>query len=110
MRIEVKGRKVTVTDELRAKVERRFEKIAKQVSPLAQLEVELSEDRSPDSQVAEATLHLKGATLRAREAGSTMQAAINHCADDLARQVKRRKEKQQNRRTATRPQPGPAQA
>ena len=110
MRIEVKGRKVAVTDELRAKIERRFEKIAKQVSPLARLEVELSEDRGPSSQVAEATLHLKGTTLRAREAGSTVQAAVNQCADDIARQVKRRKEKQQGRRAAARPQAGTAQA
>ena len=110
MRIEVKGRKVTVTDELRAKVVKRFERVSKQVSPLAVLEVELSEGRSPESHVAEATLQLKGTTLRAREADATMQAAINHCADDLARQVKRRKEKQQNRRSAARAQPGPAQA
>jgi putative sigma-54 modulation protein len=37
MRIEVKGRKVAVTDDLRERVEKRFEKIAKQVSPLAEL-------------------------------------------------------------------------
>ena len=110
MRIDVKGRKVTVSDELRAKVEKRFEKIARQVADQAQLEIELSEDVSPPAQVAEATLHLKGTTLRARETGSTMATAINHCADDLARQVKRRKEKLQNRRAAARPQPGAAQA
>ena len=110
MRIEVKGRKVAVSDELRERVERKFEKIAKQVSPLARLEVELSEDRSPATQVAEATLHLKGVTLRARESGSTMIGAVNQCADDLARQVKRRKEKQQGRRSGARAQPGPAQA
>lgn len=110
MRIEVKGRKVAVSDDLRARVERRFEKVAKQVAPGAWLEIELSEDRSPDTQVAEATLHLKGVTLRARESGSTALTAVNQCADDLARQVKRRKEKQQKRRPAARAQPGPAQA
>ena len=67
MQIEVKGRNLPVTDELRECVTRRFEKVGKQVSELAVLEVELSEERNPanpDSQVAEATLHLKGVTLR----------------------------------------------
>ncbi|TML36264.1 MAG: ribosomal subunit interface protein, partial [Actinobacteria bacterium] len=35
MRIEVKGRNVEVDDELRARVEKRFDKIARQVSDLA---------------------------------------------------------------------------
>ena len=47
MQIEVKGRNVTVTDELRECVQRRFEKVGKQVSELAVLEVELSEERNP---------------------------------------------------------------
>ena len=63
MQIEVKGRNIPVTDELRELVERRFRKVAKQVSDLARLEVELREERNPaipDSQVAEVTLYLKG--------------------------------------------------
>src|SRR5689334_20303906 len=40
MVIEVKGRNLPVTDELREAVERRFEKVSKQVSELATLEVE----------------------------------------------------------------------
>ena len=55
MRIEVKGRNLPVTDELRELVARRFEKISKQVSELATLEVELSEERNranPDAAVA----------------------------------------------------------
>ena len=101
MRIEVKGRNVAVTDDLRQRVEKRFEKIARQVSDLARMEVELSEERNPaikDSQVAEATLYLKGVTLRAREASSSMGHAINGVADDLARQVKRHRDKRRNRR------------
>ena len=72
MRIQVKGRSgVTVDDELRSQVEKKLEKVARQVSALAELEIELSEERNPairESQVAEATLHLKGVTLRARGA------------------------------------------
>jgi putative sigma-54 modulation protein len=103
MRIEIKGRKVAVSDDLRERVEKRFEKIAKQVSPLAELEIELSEDRNPrvaDSQVADATLRLKGTSLRTHKAAPNMVTAINGCADDLARQVKRLKAKRSHRRDA----------
>ena len=114
MRIEVKGRNVAVTDDLRQRVEKRFEKIARQVSDLARMEVELSEERNPaikDSQVAEATLYLKGVTLRARDASTSMSHAINEVADDLARQVKRHRDKRRGRREARMaPQPGTPEA
>ena len=112
MRIEIKARKVAVSDDLRNRIEKRFEKIGRQVSELAELEVELSEERNPrvaDSQVAEATLRVKGTTLRARESASTMVHAVNECADDLARQVKRHRDKKRGRREA-RPAATPAQA
>ena len=91
MRISVKGRNVPVDDELRKRVDKKFAKIARQVSDLADLEVELSEERNPsihDSQVVELTLHLKGVTLRVREASDDMVHSINLAAEDLARQVK----------------------
>lgn len=100
MRIEVHGRNVPVTDELRECVARRFEKVAKQVSPLAVLEVELCEERTsgPETQVAAATLHLKGTTLRARERSHDPRHAIHLVSDELARQVKRHREKRRGRR------------
>ncbi len=105
MRIAIKGRNTPVTDELKEHVDRRFRKIAKQVSPLAELEVELHEERNPaiaDSQVAEATLHLKGVTLRARKRAPDMGHAINLLADDLSRQVKKHRDKRRARRVAHR--------
>jgi putative sigma-54 modulation protein len=101
MRIEIKARKVAVSDDLQKRMEKRFEKIDRQVSPLAKLEILLSEDRNPrvaDTQVAEATLQLKGTTLRARNASTNMMTAVNGCADDLGRQVKRLKAKRSHRR------------
>jgi ribosome hibernation promoting factor len=100
MRIEVRGRNTDVTDELRGHVEKRFSRIGQQVSELAVLEVELSEERNPsiaDSQVAEATLHLKRVTLRAREATPEMLHSIHEIAEDLRRQVKRHRDKRRNR-------------
>jgi putative sigma-54 modulation protein len=104
MQIEVKGRNLTVTDELRGVVARRFDKVAKQVSELAVLEVELCEERNPanpDSQVAEATLRLKGVTLRAQEASPSMAHTIHELAEDIRRQVKKHRE-MRRKRTRTR--------
>ena len=106
MKIDVKGRNVAVTDELRQKIEKRFEKVGKQVSELATLEVELSEERNPsisEKCVAEATLHLKGATLRAKDRSESMPHSVHLIADELARQVKRHNEKKRGRRE---PNPG----
>ena len=101
MRIEVKGRNLQVTDELREAVARRFEKVGKQVSELAQLEIELYEEHNPanpQQMVAEATLHLKGTTLRAKNASRDAKHSINLVADELARQVKRHRDKRRKRR------------
>ena len=112
MHIEVKGRNCAVTAEIRGRVERRFDKVARQVYDLARLEVELCEERNPanpDSQIAEATLELKGTTLRAREATRDMEHSINLVADELSRQVKRHRDKRRARRDARAPievQPG----
>jgi putative sigma-54 modulation protein len=103
MQIEVKGRNVPVNDELRELVERKFRKVAAQVSDLARMEVELLEERNPaipDNQVAEVTLYLKGATLRAKGAARELPHAIRLCADELAPQVKRHRDKRRRRREA----------
>lgn len=108
MRIDVKGRNVTVTDDLRERVDKKFAKVARQVSDLAAMEVELIEERNPsikDSQVVEITLHLKGLTLRARECSDDMVKSINMAAQDISRQVKRDREKRRKRREAHRASP-----
>ncbi len=101
MRIDVKGRNLAVSPELRDHVTKRFRKIERQVSELAELEVELFEERNraiADSQVAEATLHLKGVTLRAHAASPDMLHSVNQVGEELARQVKRHRDKRRRRR------------
>ena len=100
MRIEIRGRNVDVTEELRRAVEKRFARIGRQVSDVATLQVELSEERNPaiaDSEVAEATLQLKGITLRARETSPDMLHSIKALAEDMRRQVKRHRDKRRKR-------------
>lgn len=104
MRIEIRGRNVEVTDELRGHVTKRFRRVGKQVSELATLDVELSEERNPsiaDSCVAEATLRLKGITLRAHEASPEMAHTIHELAEDIRRQVKKHRD-QRRKRSRTR--------
>ncbi|MFL5908037.1 MAG: ribosome hibernation-promoting factor, HPF/YfiA family [Solirubrobacterales bacterium] len=102
MRIEVRGKNVEVTPEVREAVIQRFERVGKQVSELAMLEVELCEEKNPrisDRMVAEATLYLKGVTLRAKESSPDMLHSIHHMAEDIRRQVKKHREKRRKRQT-----------
>lgn len=99
MRIHLKGRGgATADDELLERVEKKMGKVARQVSPLAELTVELREERN--QQVVDAALKLKGVTLRAHEQADDAGHAINLVADDLARQVKRHRDKRRARRDA----------
>lgn len=100
MRIEIRGRNLEITDELRAHVTKRFRRVGRQVSELATLDVEIYEERNPsiaDDQVAEATLRLKGVTLRAREASPEMTHTIHELAEDIRRQVKKHRELRRKR-------------
>ena len=79
---------------------KRFRRVGKQVSELATLEIEITEERNPsiaESQVAAATLRLKGVTLRAREASPEMPHTIHELAEDIRRQVKKHRELRRKR-------------
>ncbi len=99
MQIEVKGKNLQVTEELREYVERRFDKISKQVSEQATLDVEVADENVPgDPVAAEAVLHLKGTQLRAKEVSKDAKHAVNLVADNMERQVKRHRDKRRGRR------------
>jgi putative sigma-54 modulation protein len=99
MRIVLKGRGgATADDELLSRVEKKLGKVSRQVSPLAELTIELREERG--EQVAEGALKLKGVTLRASERANDAGHALNLLADDLARQVKKHRDKRRGRREA----------
>jgi len=101
MQIVIKGRNVPVTDDIRAHAERRLNKVARQVSDLARLEIEIFKEPNPrvaNCHVAEGTLYLKGVTLRAHDASPEMLHSMNLMVDELARQVKRHRDKLRHRR------------
>lgn len=102
MRIDVKGRDLPVSEDLRARVHKRFGKVSRMVSPLARMEVELMPERRNGKEpcCVEATLRLKGTTLRATGCGGDVTAALNDCERELARQVERHADKRRARRVA----------
>lgn len=103
MQIDIKGRNVPVTDDMRMHAARRLNKVARQVSEFARVEIEIFKEPNPRvaaCHVAEATLYLKGVTLRARERSHDMQHSVNLIVDELARQVKRHRDKRRHRREA----------
>src|SRR6201997_5933080 len=91
MQLHVKGRNLEVHDSIRSYAERKLRKLERRVHDSTRVELELAVEKNPsipDSQVAEAIVHLKGRTLRAREAAHDMKSAIDELADKLVRQVK----------------------
>ena len=96
MELHVKGKNLEVNDSIRSYAERKLGKLERRVHDTTRVELELAVEKNPsipDSQVAEAIVHLKGRTLRAREAASDMKAAIDELADKLVRQVGDRHDK-----------------
>lgn len=105
MRIEVKGRNVPITEEMRDCVARRFRKVDAQVSEFAELEVELTKARNPaiaKPYTATATLRLKGVTLRSHDASHDAKHAIHLVEEEMTRQVKRHRVQRRHRRDARR--------
>jgi putative sigma-54 modulation protein len=101
MQLDVKGKNVEVNDSIRSYVERKLQKLDRRVHELTHVEIELAVERNPsiaESQVAEATVHLKGHTLRARETARDMKAAIDQLSDKLVRQVRDLHDKRVDRR------------
>src|SRR5438093_4687267 len=109
MRLQVKGKNVEVSEQIRAYAEEKLGKLERHLNGPTRVELELAVERNPSiaaSNVAEATIWTKGPVLRAREASTDMKASIDQLADKLERQVTRYRQKR--RRRGTRGEPGPA--
>ena len=91
MQLHVKGKNLEVNESIRDYAERKLRKLERRVHDTTLVEVELAVEKNPaiaESQVAEATMHVKGRTLRAREAAHDMKVAIDSLVDTLLRQVR----------------------
>ena len=90
MRLQVKGKNVEVSDNIRRYAEEKLQKLDRQLHELAEVELELRVEKNPsiaDNQVAEATVRTKGPTLRVTEASSDMKSSIDALTEKLLRQI-----------------------
>jgi len=96
MNLQVKGRNVEVSDQIRKYAEDKLAKLDRLVNDPTRIELELAIEKNPsiaDNHVAEATVWTKGPVLRARETSADMKASIDQLVAKLERQVKRYREK-----------------
>ena len=96
MRLQVKGRNLEISEQIREYAEEKMGKLDRIVSDPTRVELELAVEKNPsisDHHVAEATVWTKGPVLRAREASGDMKASIDQLVTKLERQVKRYREK-----------------
>jgi len=96
MRLQVKGRNLEVSEQIRQYAEEKLGKLDRLVNDPTRVELELAVEKNPsihDNHVAEATVWTKGPVLRAREASADMRASIDQLVNKLERQVKRYREK-----------------
>ena len=101
MQLQVKGKNLEVSESIRSYAERKLAKLDKQVHELTRIEVELAVERNPSvaaNQIAEATVWLKGHTLRAREATRDMRASIDELTEKLLRQIRDERDKKTSKR------------
>jgi putative sigma-54 modulation protein len=96
VRLQVKGRNVTVSDSLKDYALEKLAKLEKHLNDAARLELELQVEKNPsiaENQVAEATVWTKGPVLRARESSKDMRASIDLLVEKLERQASRYRDK-----------------
>jgi putative sigma-54 modulation protein len=101
MQLQIKGKNLEVSDTIRSYAERKLAKLDKQLHDTTRVEIELAVEKNPSvsaNQVAEATVWLKGHTLRAREATRDMKASIDELAEKLLRQVHDERDKKVRKR------------
>jgi putative sigma-54 modulation protein len=103
MDVTVKGRNIPVTEALEQYAFQKVGRVRKffdDERSVSRAEVELIHERNPsisDPEVAEATLFINGAVLKAREASEDMYASIDRMSDKLERQVRRYRGRQIDR-------------
>lgn len=103
MNLQIKGRNLEVSESMRGYAERKLAKLGRQVHDSTRIELELAVEKNPSvaaHEIAEATVRLKGRTLRAREASRDMKAAIDAVVEKLHRELTELRDKRVAKRRA----------
>ena len=90
MELQIKGKNLEVSETMRTFAERKLSKLGRMTHPSTRVELELSVEKNPSvaaNQIAEATVWLKGKTLRCKEASRDMKASIDELTEKLHREL-----------------------
>ncbi|MBU6428386.1 MAG: ribosome-associated translation inhibitor RaiA [Cyanobacteria bacterium REEB65] len=101
MELVITGKNIDVTDSLRKYASEKLQRITKHVDGILSTQVELSVIKNPsvsDNQVVEVKLVANGTVIRGEEASDGMYKSIDLVSDKIERQVRRHKQRMEDRR------------
>lgn len=101
MKLVIQGKNIEITDAIREYVHQKIEKAVNHFQNLTtEVDVHLSVARNPrinPKQTAEVTIYANGAVVRAEESSENLYASIDLVADKISRQLRKFKEKRQDK-------------
>ena len=101
MKLVIQGKNIEITDAIHNYVQQKIEKAVSHFQTLTnEVDVHLSVARNPritPKQSAEVTLYLNGAVVRAEESSENLYASIDLVANKITRQLRKYKEKRQDK-------------
>jgi len=105
MKLLIQGNNIDVTDAIHEYVEEKLEKAVKHYSSITtKVDVHLSVARNAriaDKHKAEVTVYANGTVIRAQEGSENLYASIDLVSDKIARQLRKYKEKNLDKKTQT---------
>lgn len=104
MKLVIQGKNIEITDAIREYVNQKIEKAVTHFQAMiTEVDVHLSVARNPrvnSRQVAEVTIYVNGAVVRAEEGSENLYASIDMVADKISRQLRKYKEKRSTKHHA----------
>jgi len=102
MKLVIHGKNIEITDAIREYVHQKIEKAVNHFQSLTtEVDVHLSVARNPritSKQAAEVTIYANGSVIRAEESSESLYASIDLVADKIARQLRKYKERRQDKK------------
>ncbi|UKO96681.1 ribosome hibernation-promoting factor, HPF/YfiA family [Nostoc sp. UHCC 0870] len=103
MKLVIHGKNIEITDAIREYVHQKIEKAVSHFQNITnEVDVHLSVARNPrinTRQAAEVTIYANGSVIRAEESSENLYASIDLVADKIARQLRKYKERKQDKKT-----------
>lgn len=103
MKLVIHGKNIEITDAIREYVNQKIEKAVTHFQNLTmEVDVHLSVARNPrnnSKQTAEVTIYANGTVIRAEESSENLYASIDLVADKIARQMRKYKEKRNQKKS-----------